>query len=117
MFKGTKGFLVSDFGQRIIIPYGDDANMTYYKPRPEPIPEMESFFGEWVDACYSSEPWKTSCNFEYSANIIETMCLGLAGFRAGKPLEYDGATGTVTNDAAANALLTKPYRDGWTIDG
>ncbi len=56
--------------------------------------------------------------------MIETMCLGLAAFRATKQLkheeqlEYDPAAGRVTNVAAANEYLTKPYRkQGWTIEG
>ena len=32
LFKGSKGFLVSSFDNRIVIPYGDDADMTYYNP-------------------------------------------------------------------------------------
>ena len=60
---------------------------------------------------------ETACNFEYSANMIETMCLGLASFRAGKELAYDSAKGEVTNDASANQYLTKPYRKGWSMDG
>ena len=49
--------------------------------------------------------------------MLETLCLGLASFRAGTDLEYDGAKGVVTNNAAANQYLTKPYRAGWTMDG
>lgn len=32
MFKGTKGFVVADFDSRMIIPFGDDADLSYYKP-------------------------------------------------------------------------------------
>ena len=49
--------------------------------------------------------------------MIETMCLGLAGFRAGDGLEYDGSQGQITNIASANEFLTKPYRDGWAMTG
>jgi hypothetical protein len=45
------------------------------------------------------------------------MCLGLAAYRAGKELVYDGATGAVTNDAAVNQYLMKQYRKGWTLNG
>jgi hypothetical protein len=45
------------------------------------------------------------------------MCLGLAAFRAGVPLEYDGGRGQFSDNAAANQYLTKPYRKGWTLDG
>jgi hypothetical protein len=49
--------------------------------------------------------------------MAEMMTLGLAAYRAGKKLDYDGKTGKVTNDTAANSLLTKQYRKGWTING
>ena len=119
MFKGTKGFLVTDFSRRIILPFGDDADMSYYNRREEEtmIPKMSSFYNNWADAARSSEPWKTACNYEYSGNLIESMCLGLVAFRAGKALEYDGKAGKVTNVAEANEWLTKPYRDGWSLDG
>jgi hypothetical protein len=42
--------------------------------------------------------------------------LGLAAYRAGKKLEYDGTTGWVTNGEAANAFLLRTYREGWELD-
>ena len=33
MFKGSKGFIVADFGSRLLVPFGDKADLTYYKPR------------------------------------------------------------------------------------
>ncbi|MCH7226049.1 Gfo/Idh/MocA family protein [Haloferula sp. A504] len=119
MFKGDKGFVVADFGKRIIIPDGRSGNMSYYKPRPEAelLPDLGNFQKQWTQACKNGKPAATACNFEYSANMIETMCLGLAAFRAGGELDYDAAKGVVTNNAEANQYLTKPYREGWTMNG
>lgn len=117
MFKGSKGYVICDFQSRLVLPFGDDANMTYYKPREEKnlIPKMDLFQKEWIDACKGD--LKTSCDFEYSGNMVEQMLLGLVAYRVGKRLEYNGETGTVTNAPEANALLSKKYRDGWTING
>jgi hypothetical protein len=49
--------------------------------------------------------------------MIEQLLLGLVAYRHGEKIEYDGATGKVTNSEAANALLKRPYRDGWTLEG
>mgnify|MGYP001585741492 CR=1 FL=1 len=49
--------------------------------------------------------------------MIEAMCLGLDSYRAGAELKYDGKHGAVTNLASANEYLTKPYRNGWTMNG
>ena len=119
LFKGTKGFVISDFGKRLLIPSGKETDMTYYQPRgkDELAPALGNFQKQWTNACKNGKPADTACNFEYSANMIETMCLGLSAFRAGGTLKYDGNQGAFLNNAEANAYLTKPYRDGWTLNG
>ncbi len=49
--------------------------------------------------------------------MMEQMLLGLVAHRAGKKLEYDAATGRVTNMAEANDYLKREYRSGWKLDG
>jgi predicted dehydrogenase len=117
MFKGSKGFLVCGFDTRILLPWGDSADMTYLKPRTKEklLPPVGNFQTEWVKACKGD--LKTSCDFEYAGNMIEMMLLGLVAYRAGKKLDYDGAAGKVTNDESANALLSRKYREGWTLNG
>jgi hypothetical protein len=116
IFKGSQGFLVSSFDNRMVIPFGDRADLSYYRPRPadEVIPDMGDFQQEWIDACKGD--LKTSCDFDYGGTLMEQMLLGLVAYRAGKKLEYDGATGRVTNDEAANAFLRRTYREGWELD-
>jgi len=117
MFKGTKGFVVADFSSRILLPWGDSSDMTYYNRRPKEklIPPLGHFQKEWVNACKGD--LKTSCDFDYGGKLIETMLLGLVAYRVGKKIEYDGAAGKVTNNDEADALLSRRYRDGWTLDG
>mgnify|MGYP001465371633 FL=1 len=118
LFKGTRGYLLSDFTSRLLIPFGDDADMSYYNRRPKDkmLPNVGHFQTEWIAAC--KDPGrKTSCDFEYSGTMIETMLLGLVAYRVGKKLEYDAATGRVTNSPEANDLLRRKYREGWTLDG
>jgi predicted dehydrogenase len=117
MFKGTQGYLVGDFDSHIILPYGKEADMTYYKPRPKDklLPPVGGFQDEWINACKGN--LKTSCDFDYAGKKMEQMTLGLVAYRVGKKLEYDGAAGRVTNCEEANALLKRKYRDGWTLNG
>jgi len=119
LFKGTKGTIVADFRSRLLIPAGDKGNLTYFKPRSEAdlIPDLGNFQAQWTNACRNGKPTETACNFKYSADMIETMCLGLAAFRAKQPLKYDAAAGKFTDADAANAYLTKPYREGYTLNG
>ena len=117
MFKGSKGFLIADFQNRILMPYGKDADLTYYKPRSKDklIPPLGQFQEQWINACKGD--LKTSCDFDYGGKLIEMMLLGLVAYRVGKRIEYDGKTGRVTNNEKANALLSCKYRPGWNLEG
>jgi predicted dehydrogenase len=117
MFEGTRGTLVSDFNNRILLPSRYKADMSYYKPRPADklIPPLGDFQKQWINACKGS--LKTSCDFEYSSYLIEQMLLGLVAYRVGKKIAYDGPNGRVTDNAEANALLSRTYRKGWTLNG
>jgi hypothetical protein len=90
--------------------------MIYYKPRSKDqlIPPLGNFQTEWVNACKGN--LKTTCNFDYSGKMTEMMNLGLVAYRAGKQIKYDGATGKSDN-AEANELMGKKYREGWKLDG
>lgn len=118
MFEGTEGFLVADFGSRILQPLTDRSDMTYYRPRPKEavIPNMGDFVKQWLDACRDPQR-KTDCDFEYSGNMIEQLLLGLVAYRAGRKISYDGATGRVTDNPEADGFLRRTYRRGWTLNG
>jgi predicted dehydrogenase len=117
MFEGSKGYLFADFNSRVIFPQGNQADMTYYKPRKKEalLAPLGDFQKEWVNACKGN--LKTSCDFDYGGKLIETMLLGLVAYRAGKKVSYDGAEGRVTDSPEANALLRRTYRQGWTLNG
>lgn len=117
MFKGDKGVLVSHFESRVLIPTGNEADMTYYHSpaASEILPPLGEFQQEWIDAAKSD--LKTSCNFDYAGTLNEMMVLGLAAYRVGKKLDYDGEKGEVTNSAEGNNLLRRDYREGWVLNG
>ena len=117
MFKGSKGYLVADFGSRVVFPNARDGNMTYYKPRSadKVLPPMGNFQSQWINACKTD--LKTACNFDYGGKMIEMMLLGLVAYRVQKHFAYDGAAGLATNCDAANALFRREYRKGWTLNG
>ena len=118
MFEGSRGYLIADFGSRILLPLGDRSDLTYYKPRAKEavLPNMGDFVGQWLRAC-KDPSLKTACDFEYSGDMIEQLLLGLVAYRAGKKIEYDAAAGRVTNSSEANAFLRREYRRGWTLNG
>jgi hypothetical protein len=79
---------------------------------------------EWIAACKGKNDGavygtssKTHCDFDYAGVMVEQMLLGLVAHRAGKKLEYDPATGRITNAPEANDYLKRQYRKNWTLDG
>jgi hypothetical protein len=96
-----------------------------YKANPTPVPTGGDVFQrEWIDACKGKNNGivhgtssKTHCDFDYSGSMIEQMLLGLVAHQVGKKLEYDPATGKVTNSSEANDYLKRSYRSGWTLNG
>jgi len=120
MFKGSEGIIVADFTSRMLLPLGKDGSLSqsYFHPRKKEdlLPSVGHFQKQWINACKDPSQ-KTACDFEYSANMIEQMCLGLVAYRVGKKISYDGAAGRVTDNEEANKLLKREYRDGWTLNG
>jgi len=86
---------VADFQSRALFPQGNQADLTYYKPRPKSalIPPLGNFQKQWINACKGN--LKTACDFEYSGNMIETILVGMVAYRAGRKIKYDGAAGKV----------------------
>ena len=116
--QGPKGFLVADFDSR-------DPAAVRRRRRPDLLQAAharKACCRRWATSrSNGSTPartnLKTACDFEYSGNMIEQMLLGLVAYRVGKKIEYDGATGRVTNCPEANELLSRKYRAGWTLNG
>lgn len=117
MFKGTRGILLADFTTRLLMPIGEKDDLTYFKPRaPGALtPTIGDFQGEWLNACKGD--LKTSCNFDYNGLMTEQLVLGLVAYRAGRKLEYNGATGRIKNFPEAEPYLKQNYRPGWTLNG
>jgi hypothetical protein len=76
---------------------------------------MGNFQRQWVEACKGD--LTTSCDFEYSGDMIEQLLLGLVAYRVGEKIEYDGDKGRVPHHSEANEMLSRSYREGWTLDG
>ena len=114
LFRGDKGWLLADYGYRMLRPNGD---LTYYKPpkREELIPRSPGHHKEWIIGCKTGKP--TLCNFDYSGALIEHNLLALAAYRVGKKLEWDAKKLKATNCPEADQYIKKTYREGWTLNG
>jgi predicted dehydrogenase len=111
------GSLFIGEGGTLVLPHVGDAQLypkdTFGKYNTVKVPGVNHYHA-WVDAALGGP--KTSDNFTYAGPLTEAVQLGNVATRVpGKLLEWNAATGRITNDEAANKLVTKAYRAGWEI--
>ncbi|HEY1065003.1 MAG TPA: Gfo/Idh/MocA family oxidoreductase [Pirellulales bacterium] len=110
LFEGTKGRLLADYGSRKA--FMDDGSQPMV---PQSIPNSIGHHAEFLKAV--RDRGTTTCNFEYSGALAETVLLGNVSYRAGNVLlEWDDAKATVTNEPKAAQFLKREYRKGWEVN-
>ncbi len=112
LFVGDKGMLVADYGRYVLLP--QDKFVDFKAPE-KSIPASIGHWREWVQACKTGSP--TTCNFDYSGALTETVLLGIVAFRAGAKLDWDAAALKARNSSKADAFVTKDYRKGFEVAG
>lgn len=110
IFVGEKGMLLSDYGRHVLLP--EDKFVDYKRPEAY-IPASIGHHEEWIDAIKNDKT--TTCNFEYSGALSESVLLGTVSFRAGEKIEWDAENLKVTNSEKAQQFVHKEYRKGWTL--
>jgi predicted dehydrogenase len=110
LFLGSEGMLISDYNKHRLLPEEEFADFI----RPEPtIPESIGHHQEWIRACKTGE--STTCRFDYSGPLSETVLLGNVAYRSGCKLRWNGEKFELENCPSAEAYLDKTYREGWKV--
>jgi len=110
LFVGERGMLISSYSNYRLLPA--DRFEGFRAPEPT-IPNSIGHHREWIEACKSNGP--TTCNFDYSGALTETVLLGNIAYRLGRRVEWDGPNLRVTNLPEAERLIRREYRQGWTL--
>ena len=111
MFVGTEGMMFASYSSYRLYPENKFAG---FEPPPESIPNSIGHYNEWLKACRDGST--TTCNFNYSGPLSETVLLGMAAYRTGKQLEWDTKNLVATNAPEASQFISKQYRAGWGIE-
>jgi predicted dehydrogenase len=112
LFEGERGNLLADYGRHRLLP--EDRFRDFQPPRPT-IARSPGHHREWLQAILNNDP-HTTCDFDYSGALTETVLLGNVAYRAGGgKLQYDAATGRLTGNGNAEQYLRREYRQGWTL--
>ncbi|MBQ9371444.1 MAG: Gfo/Idh/MocA family oxidoreductase [Thermoguttaceae bacterium] len=115
LFFGTDGILFSNYDEHALLPKSKFEGFT---PPPRTIPKSLGHHAEWIDAIKrgkGASETSTTCRFEYSGKIAETVLLGCFAYRCGKKLEYDAATMKATNCPEADKYFKQYSRPGWEV--
>lgn len=97
-------------GYRII----PEAKQRAYGKPPKRLPRSPGHYNEFVNACRGGEP--AGSNFvDHSGLLSEVVMLGNVAVRSQNKLLWDGPNFKFTNDEAANKLLHREYRSGWSL--
>ena len=110
MFIGTEGHMFADYSRYKLYP-GD--KFEAYEPPAATIPRSIGHHAEWIKACKDGSP--TTCNFDYSGALTETVLLGNVAYRTGEALEWDAKNLKATNCGLADQYIRKEYRKGWEV--
>jgi len=110
MFVGSKGHMFANYGSYKLFPRDQFSD---FQAPPESIPNSIGHHAEWIKACKDGSP--TTCNFDYSGALTETVLLGNVAYRVGKKLQWDAETLTATNCPEADQYINKQYRPGWEV--
>ena len=116
LFVGAKGMLMHEtYGEKPqLIGAGLDAKAAAV---PRTLPRIKDGMAghemNWVRAIRGEEG--VSCPFEYAAPLVETMGLGIVALLADQAIDYDAASGRITNAPEANQYLGRTYRKGWEL--
>ena len=114
VFVGEKGQLFSDYKMHKLMPA---ERFSDYAAPAKSIPTSLGHHREWLSAIRKNDPSATTCNFDYSGAVAETVLLGTVAFRAGKPLDWDALALKATNAPEADAIIRQPeYRKGWGME-
>ena len=100
LFVGEKGMLLADYNRYVLLPEKDFTAFTPPKPY---LPESIGHHAEWVEACKNCGT--TTCNFDYSGPLAETVALGNVAYRTGKKLVWDARKLKAANCPEAGAFL------------
>ncbi len=109
MFEGTKGQLISDYSKYKLLP---EDKFQGFTPPAATIPNSIGHHQEWLESIRKKTI--TTCNFDYSGALAETVLLGNVALRSGMKITWDDAAGT-TGNKDADKFLFREYKPGWTL--
>ena len=110
LFVGKNGQLLSDYSRHLLLP--EKQFEGFVRPAPF-IPNSIGHYKEWAQACKTGGA--TTCNFEYSGALTESVLLGNVAHRCQCKIEWDTKHLRSRNCKQAEEFIQHHYRNGWKL--
>ena len=110
LFVGKNGQLLSDYSRHLLLP--EKQFEGFVRPAPF-IPNSIGHYKEWAQACKTGGA--TTCNFEYSGALTESVLLGNVAHRCQCKIEWDTKHLRSRNCKQAEEFIQHHYRKGWKL--
>jgi predicted dehydrogenase len=110
LFVGENGMMFADYGSYRLFP---QEQFKDFQPPAPTIADSPGHYEEWFAACRGGQPGL--CNFDYAGPLTECVLLGTVSHQVGREIAWNAKTMRCDGDAQATALISKSYRDGWSI--
>jgi len=72
-----------------------------------------SHVAQWLAACRGGKPARS--NFNYAGPLAEFLLLGNVATQLDHAFAFDPLACRIVDSVAADGLLRRPYREGWTL--
>jgi len=114
LFQGEEGQILADYSRHKLLP---ESKFADYKRPEQTIPTSVGHHQEWINGILNGTP--TTCNWDYSGALAETVLLGNVPFRLGHEIEWDSKHLRVKNAKEADwaPLVRYNYRSPWKLKG
>ncbi len=110
MFVGSEGMMFADYSNYRLFPQEKFAGFT---PPEQTIAASIGHHAEWIKACKEGTP--TTCDFDYSGPLTESVLLGNIAYRCEQAIEWDAENLKATNCPEADKYIRKEYREDWEV--
>ena len=110
-FVGSEGMLITEI--EVIPPRFElhpKEKFANFEPPARTIPRSIGHANQWLLACKTGKP--TTCGFDYSGPLTETVLLGNVAYRTGEKLKWDADKLQAVGCKKADQFIRREYRVG-----
>ncbi len=117
-FYGTKGTFHMGWRDGWTFYPADSKKATIHQEAVHKEPDGHSIDLLWADFVDAIETGRRpTCDVQVGHDATNMSLLGMLSMKLGRSVEWNGEQEKVVGDDEANALLTRPYHNGWKYPG